>query len=162
MLNDAEHGLKAPVEVILMLFSFANAGVLFSSWERRPGGSDRPSGGQACRHSVLWLAGAMMRLGLPEGMQVIDLLIIGFAPAAIGFTVSLFIARWLSRRVWFRMPPKWARCSRSGRCLSLSAAKVIGVNKISDLFKKHRSPALAVGGCKPAWWRSINSLIFGV
>ncbi len=31
MLNDMEHGLKAPVEVILMLFGFANAGVVFSS-----------------------------------------------------------------------------------------------------------------------------------
>ena len=31
MLNQAEHTLKAPVEVILMLFGFANAGVVFSS-----------------------------------------------------------------------------------------------------------------------------------
>ena len=32
-----------------------------------------------------------MRLGMPEGVRLIDLIVIGFV-SAIGFTVSLFVA----------------------------------------------------------------------
>ena len=38
-----------------------------------------------------WLAAGPMGLGLPRGMRMIDLLVVGCV-AAIGFTVSLFIA----------------------------------------------------------------------
>ena len=38
-----------------------------------------------------WLAAGPLRLGLPQGMKMTDLIVIGFV-AAIGFTVSLFIA----------------------------------------------------------------------
>ncbi len=93
LLNDIEHALKRPVEVVLMLFGFANAGVVFSSigdatWLVLAGLIiGKPLG--------ILLFGAVaahiFRLGLPEGMRTIDLLIIGFI-AAIGFTVSLFIS----------------------------------------------------------------------
>ena len=38
-----------------------------------------------------WLAAKPMRLGLPEGMRMIDLFVVGCV-AAIGFTVALFVA----------------------------------------------------------------------
>ena len=93
LLNDIEHGLKPPVEVILMLFGFANAGVVFSAmgdatWLVLAGLIiGKPIG-------ILFfgfLAASVFRLGLPEGMRTIDLMVIGFV-AAIGFTVSLFIS----------------------------------------------------------------------
>ena len=73
MLNDMEHGLKAPVEVILMLFGFANAGVVFSSMGDATwlvlGGLiiGKPVG-------ILLLgaiAAAGLKLGLPEGMRIL-------------------------------------------------------------------------------------------
>ena len=78
-----------------------------------------------------WLAAMPMRLGLPEGMRVIDLLIIGFV-AAIGFTVSLFIAA-------VAFPPGLVQdAAKMGALFSFGAvfvsigvAKVIGVNKIN-------------------------------
>ena len=93
LLNAIEHGLKYPVEVILFFFGLLNAGVEFSSigtptWLVLAGLLlGKPLG-------VLlfgWLAAHPLRLGLPRGMRVIDLLVIGCV-AAIGFTVSLFIA----------------------------------------------------------------------
>ena len=38
-----------------------------------------------------WVAAKPLGLGIPEGMRIIDLVVIGFV-AAIGFTVSLFVA----------------------------------------------------------------------
>jgi NhaA family Na+:H+ antiporter len=38
-----------------------------------------------------WFAAGPMKLGLPQGMRTVDLFVIGCV-AAIGFTVSLFIA----------------------------------------------------------------------
>lgn len=133
MLNDAEHSLKPPVEVILMLFGFANAGVVFSSigeatWLVLIGLLlGKPLG-------ILffgWLAAIPMRLGLPEGMRVIDLLIIGFV-AAIGFTVSLFIAA-----VAFTPESGVLDAAKMGALfsfgavfISIAVAKIIGVKKI--------------------------------
>ncbi|MEO0678857.1 MAG: Na+/H+ antiporter NhaA [Pseudomonadota bacterium] len=93
LLNDIEHKLKAPVEVILFFFGLANAGVTFSSlgaatWLVLLGLLvGKPLG-------VLgmgWLAAHPMKLGLPEGMRTSDLFVIGCV-AGIGFTVSLFMA----------------------------------------------------------------------
>ena len=93
LLNHIEHLLKHPVEVILFFFGFLNAGVEFSSigsptWLVLAGLLiGKPAG-------ILlfgWIAARPMKLGLPEGMRIIDLLVIGCV-AAIGFTVSLFIA----------------------------------------------------------------------
>ena len=87
-----------PVEFILLLFGFANAGVVFSAigdatWLVLIGLLvGKPLG-------ILffgWLAANPMRLGLPEGMRVIDLLIIGFV-AAIGFTVVRKTGKFIRR-----------------------------------------------------------------
>jgi len=93
LLNEIEHALKVPVEIILGLFGLLNAGVEFSSM------------GPATWLVLLglligkpvgiflfgWLAAKPMGLGIPEGMRLIDLVVIGCV-AAIGFTVSLFVA----------------------------------------------------------------------
>jgi len=93
LLNHIEHLLKHPVEVILFFFGLLNAGVEFSSigsptWLVLAGLLiGKPAG-------VLffgWLAARPMGLGLPQGMRVVDLFVIGCV-SAIGFTVSLFIA----------------------------------------------------------------------
>jgi len=93
LLNQIEHALKKPVEVILFFFGLLNAGVEFSSigdatWLVLAGLLiGKPVG-------ILifgWVAAVPMRLGIPQGMRIIDLVVIGFV-AAIGFTVSLFVA----------------------------------------------------------------------
>lgn len=93
LLNRMEHALKHPVEIILFLFGLANAGVEFSSigdatWLVLLGLIvGKPLG----IFLMGWLAAVPLRLGLPEGMKLTDLIVIGCV-AAIGFTVSLFIA----------------------------------------------------------------------
>lgn len=93
LLNMIEHALKHPVEIVLFFFGLLNAGVEFSSigsptWLVLFGLLvGKPAG-------ILlfgYVAAHPMRLGLPAGMRTIDLLVIGCV-AAIGFTVSLFIA----------------------------------------------------------------------
>ena len=93
LLNQIEHMLKIPVEIILFFFGLANAGVLFSAigdatWLVLAGLLiGKPLG--------IWLFGTLaagpMKFGLPEGMRNLDLVVLGCV-AAIGFTVSLFIA----------------------------------------------------------------------
>ena len=93
LLNHTEHLLKHPVEIVLFFFGLLNAGVEFSSiseptWLVLAGLIiGKPFG-------VLlfgWLGARVLRLGLPAGMRTIDLFVIGCV-AAIGFTVSLFVA----------------------------------------------------------------------
>ena len=93
LLNHVEHMLKHPVEVVLFFFGLLNAGVEFSSigsptWLVLAGLLiGKPLG-------VLffgWIAAGPLGLGLPKGMRTIDLFVVGCV-AAIGFTVSLFIA----------------------------------------------------------------------
>ncbi len=93
LLNDIEHKMKVPVEFILLLFGFANAGVAFSAigeatWLVLAGLIiGKPVG----IFLFGWLAAGPLGLGLPEGMRLNHLVVIGFI-AAIGFTVSLFIS----------------------------------------------------------------------
>lgn len=93
LLNHCEHLLKHPVEIILFFFGLMNAGVEFSAiaeptWLVLAGLIiGKPIG----IYLFGWVAAGPMRLGLPQGMRMIDLVVIGFV-AAIGFTVSLFIA----------------------------------------------------------------------
>ena len=93
LLNHIEHMLKHPVEVILFLFGLMNAGVEFSAiaaptWLVLFGLLiGKPLG----IFLFGWLAAGPMRLGLPQGMRTVDLFVVGCV-AAIGFTVSLFIA----------------------------------------------------------------------
>jgi NhaA family Na+:H+ antiporter len=93
LLNVMEHALKHPVEVVLFLFGLLNAGVEFGSigdatWLVLAGLIiGKPVG-------VLlfgWLAAVPLGLGMPQGMRIVDLIVVGLV-AAIGFTVSLFIA----------------------------------------------------------------------
>ena len=93
LLNHCEHLLKHPVEIVLFFFGLVNAGVEFSSiseptWLVLAGLLiGKPVG-------ILlfgYIAAHPMKLGLPQGMRTIDLFVIGCV-AAIGFTVSLFIA----------------------------------------------------------------------
>ncbi len=93
LLNTMEHALKYPVEIILGLFGLMNAGVAFSAmgdatWLVLAGLLiGKPVG----IFLFGWLAAKPMGLGLPQGMRLIDLIVIGCV-AAIGFTVSLFVA----------------------------------------------------------------------
>jgi len=93
LLNQIEHALKYPVEIVLFLFGLLNAGVKFSAigtptWLVLAGLIiGKPFG-------VLlfgWLGAHPLKLGLPEGMKTSDLFVIGCV-SAIGFTVSLFVA----------------------------------------------------------------------
>ncbi len=93
LLNEMEHALKYPVEVVLFFFGLVNAGVELNAI------------GPATLLVFLglvigkplgvtffgWIAARPLGLGLPEGMRVVDLTVIGCV-SAIGFTVSLFIA----------------------------------------------------------------------
>lgn len=93
LLNHAEHLLKHPVEIILFFFGLLNAGVTFNAiseptWLVLAGLLiGKPVG-------VLlfgYIGAHVLKLGLPEGMRTSDLFVIGCV-AAIGFTVSLFVA----------------------------------------------------------------------
>jgi NhaA family Na+:H+ antiporter len=91
-LNRFEHWWATPVQFILMLFGFANAGVPFT--QIGPGTYyvlsalivGKPLGILLFVGGARW-AGAR----LPAGLHVSDLLVLGVA-ASIGFTVSLFFA----------------------------------------------------------------------
>ncbi len=93
LLNRAEHLLKSPVEVILFFFGLTNAGVEFgaigeATWLVLFGLLIGKPVGIAL---MGWIAAKPMGLGLPAGMRIIDLVVVGTV-AAIGFTVALFVA----------------------------------------------------------------------
>lgn len=93
LLNQMEHALKHPVEIILFFFGLLNAGVEFGSigettWLVLLGLLvGKPVG----IFLFGWLAARPLGMGIPEGMRIVDLVVIGCV-ATIGFTVSLFIA----------------------------------------------------------------------
>jgi NhaA family Na+:H+ antiporter len=93
LLNTMEHALKKPVEGILFLFGLVNAGVEFSAmgaatWLVMIGLLvGKPVGITLFG----WWAAEKLKLGLPEGMRLSDLPVLG-AVAGIGFTVALFVA----------------------------------------------------------------------
>ncbi|MCK0169801.1 Na+/H+ antiporter NhaA [Aliiroseovarius sp. S1123] len=92
-LNQMEHSLAIPVDIVLFFFGLLNAGVEFgaigeATWLVLAGLIiGKPIG----VFIMGWIAVGPMRLGLPAGMRLVDLVVIGFV-AAIGFTVSLFVA----------------------------------------------------------------------
>jgi len=93
LLNHIEHLLKYPVEIILFFFGLLNAGVEFSAisaptWLVLAGLLIGKPIGIAL---FGWFAAYPLKLGLPRNMRTSDLFVIGII-AAIGFTVSLFIA----------------------------------------------------------------------
>ncbi|WP_234186705.1 Na+/H+ antiporter NhaA [Shinella sp. NM-101] len=93
LLNVIEHGLKVPVQFVLFGFGLLNAGVEFSAiseptWLVLVGLIiGKPLGITLFG----WLAAYPLRLGLPAGMALRDLPVVGCV-AAIGFTVALFVA----------------------------------------------------------------------
>lgn len=93
LLNEIEHRLKLPVQGILFLFGLLNAGVEFSAisaptWLVLAGLLiGKPVG----IFVFGWIAAKPLGFGLPVGMRVVDLAVLGCV-AAIGFTVSLFVA----------------------------------------------------------------------
>jgi NhaA family Na+:H+ antiporter len=91
-LNRFEHWWATPVQVVLLLFGFANAGVSFA---QIGAGTHYVVAGLLLGKPVGILAfTGIARLAgghLPPGLRVSDLLVVGLV-AAIGFTVSLFFA----------------------------------------------------------------------
>ena len=139
LLNHIEHLLKHPVEVILFFFGLLNAGVEFSSlgsptWLVLAGLLiGKPFG-------ILffgWLAAGPMRLGLPEGMRVIDLCVVGCV-AAIGFTVSLFIAAVAFEPTTMLGPIAVQEAAKMGALFSFVAAIIsIIAGKLTRVQKQH-------------------------
>ena len=132
ILNKIEHKLKVPVEVILFLFGFANAGVEFSS-------IGIPTAlvlaglliGKPIGILLFgWLGAVPLKFGMPEGMNLVDILVIGFI-AGIGFTVSLFVAT-----VAFEAGPV-QDAAKMGALLSLGGAVIaIFVGKMFKIKKQ--------------------------
>lgn len=134
LLNVMEHALKVPVEVVLFFFGLANAGVEFSaiaapSWLVFAGLMiGKPVG----VFLFGWYAARVLRFGLPPGMRVVDLFVIGLV-AAIGFTVALFVAA-----VAFAPGPiqeaakMGALMSFGAAVLAILAGKVLGVKQRPD------------------------------
>jgi Na+:H+ antiporter, NhaA family len=91
-LNRFEHWWATPVQVVLLLFGFANAGVPFA---QIGAGTYYVVAGLLLGKPVGILAfSGIARLAgghLPPGLRMSDLLVVGLV-AAIGFTVSLFFA----------------------------------------------------------------------
>ena len=92
LLNQIEHHLKYPVEIVLFFFGLMNAGVEFSRHVRTDlaGAGGLLIGKPVGILLMGWIAAGPMGLGLPQGMRMADL-VVGCV-AAIGFTVSLFVA----------------------------------------------------------------------
>ncbi|WP_018634128.1 Na+/H+ antiporter NhaA [Neomegalonema perideroedes] len=93
LLNRMEHALKPFVDVILFFFGLANAGVQLSAmgaatWLVLAGLLIGKPLGIAL---MGWIAARPLGLGLPEGMRLSDLVVLGCV-AAVGFTVALFVA----------------------------------------------------------------------
>ncbi|WP_298433733.1 Na+/H+ antiporter NhaA [uncultured Jannaschia sp.] len=133
LLNHTEHLLKHPVEIVLFLFGLMNAGVEFSAisaptWLVLAGLIiGKPFG-------VLlfgYIGAHTLKFGLPQGMRTVDLFVIGCV-AAIGFTVSLFVAS-----VAFDPGPV-QDAAKMGALLSFAAAAIsIVVGKLTKVQKQH-------------------------
>ena len=127
-----EHALKHPVEIVLFFFGLLNAGVEFSAigdatWLVLAGLIiGKPIG----IFLFGWIAAVPLKLGMPEGLRLIDLIVIGFV-AAIGFTVSLFVAT-----VAFEAGPV-QDAAKMGALFSFAAAILsIIAGKITQVEKK--------------------------
>ena len=131
LLNSIEHALKAPVQVILFLFGLVNAGVEFGAigaltWVVLLGLIiGKPLGITLFG----WIAAVPLRLGLPEGMRISDLPLVGFV-AAIGFTVALFVASVAFPAGDLQDAAKMgALFSLGSSILAIVAGKIIGVER---------------------------------
>jgi NhaA family Na+:H+ antiporter len=91
-LNQFRHWWRYPVEIILGLFGFVNAGVPFTSvgvgtWLVCLG----LMVGKPVGITLFSLLGRAFNLSLPDGMRWADVVVLGCA-AGIGFTVALFVS----------------------------------------------------------------------
>ena len=133
LLNWMAQHLKYPVEVVLFLFGLLNAGVAVSVISEPTvmvwGGLliGKPLG--------IFLAGLLavrvLGLGLPEGLRLADLLVLGCV-AAIGFTVSLFVATVAFPAGEVQDAAKMgALLSFSAAGIALLAGKMLGVQRLT-------------------------------
>jgi NhaA family Na+:H+ antiporter len=117
-LNRFEHWWATPVQFVLLLFGFANAGVPFE--QIGPGTYYVLAGlllGKPIGILLFSSAARLMGASLPPGLRLADLLVVGIA-ASIGFTVSLFFAT-------AAFPPGGALAeTKMGALLSFAAAPV--------------------------------------
>jgi NhaA family Na+:H+ antiporter len=117
-LNRFEHWWTTPVQFVLLLFGFANAGVAF---EQIGAGTYYVLAGLVIGKPIgIVLFSAIARLAggqLPPGLRPSDLFVVGLV-AAIGFTVSLFFAT-----AAFPEGPALAE-TKMGALLSLVAAPI--------------------------------------
>ena len=115
-LNRFEHWWATPVQFVLLLFGFANAGVPFE--QIGPGTYYVLAGlllGKPIGILLFSSAARLMGASLPPGLRLGDLLVVGIA-ASIGFTVSLFFAT-------AAFPPGGALAeTKMGALLSFAAA----------------------------------------
>jgi Na+:H+ antiporter, NhaA family len=91
-LNRFEHWWATPVQFVLLLFGFANAGVPFE--QTGPGTYYVLAGlvlGKPIGIVLFSYAARLAGANLPPGLRLGDLLVVGVA-ASIGFTVALFFA----------------------------------------------------------------------
>lgn len=143
-LNAFEHWWKNPVELILGLFGFFNAGVVFSAIGPA---TFLVLGGLLLGKPIgIWLFGMLvgrgLRFGLPEGITPKTLLVIGFA-AGIGFTVALFVAT-----VAFPAGPL-QDAAKMGALASFSAAFLTYVVAKLMRIQKFELPAAAKSETSP-------------
>jgi len=131
-LNRMEHWWKTPVELILGLFGFVNAGVALSAMGT---GTWLVLGGLLVGKPVgivlMTKLGQLLGLELPKGMGTKDLVVVGMA-AAIGFTVALFISVVAFPSGGLLDSVKMgALFSFGAAILTFLAAKLLGVKKAS-------------------------------
>ena len=134
LLNWIEHRLKYPVQIILFLFGLANAGVAFAAigpatWLV---GLGLILGKPLGIFTMGWIAARPMGLGLPEGMRISDLFVLGCV-AAIGFTVALFVATVAFPAGDLQDAAKMgALFSFGAAIIAIIAGRIAGVQKVGD------------------------------
>ncbi|MFP6639849.1 MAG: Na+/H+ antiporter NhaA, partial [Myxococcota bacterium] len=141
-LNEFEHWWKNPVELILCVFGFANAGVVMASVGDA---TYLVLGGLIVGKPIgIFLFGFVAAkgfgFGLPDGLNLKDLVVIGFA-AAIGFTVALFVSDAAFGGLAQKNPDVYrdildaakmgALGSFSAAILTFIVAKMMGVKKVA-------------------------------
>jgi Na+:H+ antiporter, NhaA family len=139
LLNQIEHALKLPVQAVLFFFGLANAGVEFSSigsptWLVLAGLVVGKPLGIAL---FGWVAAYPMGLGLPTGMKTRDLFVLGCV-AAIGFTVSLFVASVAFSPDQMLGDIRVLDAAKMGALLSFGAAAIaIIAGRLAGVEKRH-------------------------
>ncbi|MCY1128630.1 Na+/H+ antiporter NhaA [Frigidibacter sp. RF13] len=134
LLNRMEHALKVPVEIVLFFFGLLNAGVEFSAiseptWLVLLGLIiGKPVG----IFLFGWIAVRLLRLGLPDGMGMRELFVVGCV-AAIGFTVALFVATVAFPAGAVQDAAKMgALFSFGAAAISILAGRLMRIEKVAD------------------------------